>query len=118
MSSLAVGGSYLLAAVLAGDALMSIKPPKFISQCLSGVNFPKDWWWALIVIKCLAAAGLIAGLWFPGVGIAAMVGVIAYFCAAAAAHVRAHFLGSEFWINCLGMLALSTGVLILTLALD
>ena len=47
-----------------------------------------------------------------------MVGVIAYFCAAAAAHVRAHFLGSEFWINCLGMLAFSIGVLILTLALN
>lgn len=47
-----------------------------------------------------------------------MVGVIAYFCAAAATHIRAHFLGSEFWINCLGMLALSIGVLILTLALN
>ena len=47
-----------------------------------------------------------------------MVGVIAYFCAASAAHVRAHFLDSEFWINCLGMLALSTGVLILTLVLS
>ena len=47
-----------------------------------------------------------------------MVGVIAYFCAAAAAHIRAHFLGSAFWINCLGMLALSTGVLVLTLVLN
>ena len=47
-----------------------------------------------------------------------MVDIIAYFCAAAAAHVRAHFLGSEFWLNCLGMLALSIGVLILTLALN
>ena len=46
------------------------------------------------------------------------IGVIAYFCAAAAAHVRAHFLGSAFWINCLGMLAFSIGVLILTLALN
>ncbi|WP_115024205.1 hypothetical protein [Corynebacterium minutissimum] len=58
--------------------------------CLSGVKLPKDWWWALIVITSLAAA----------------------------AHVRAHFLGSEFWINCLGMLALSTGVLVLTLVLN
>ena len=47
-----------------------------------------------------------------------MVGVIAYFCAAAAAHAHAHFLGSAFWINCLGMLALSIGVLTLTLALN
>ena len=97
--------SLLLAAILLGDAALSLK-------------LPKDWWWALIVIKCLAAVGLIAGLWFPGVGITAMIGVIAYFCAAAAAHVRAHFLGSAFWINCLGMLAFSIGVLILTLALN
>ncbi|MTD91988.1 DoxX family protein [Corynebacterium hiratae] len=110
--------SLLLAAILLGDAALSLKPVPFIEACLSGVKLPKDWWWALIVIKCLAATGLIAGLWFPGVGIAAMVGVIAYFCAAAAAHVRAHFLGSAFWINCLGMLALSIGVLILTLALN
>lgn len=54
---------------------------------------------ALPVLERLAATGLIVGLWFPGVGIAAMVGIIAHFCAATAAHVRAHFLGSEFWIN-------------------
>ena len=110
--------SLLLAAILLGDAALSLKPVPFIEACLSGVKLPKDWWWALIVIKCLAAAGLIAGLWFPGVGIATMVGVIAYFCAAAAAHIRADFLGSAFWINCLGILALSTGVLVLTLVLN
>ncbi|WP_423219048.1 hypothetical protein [Zhihengliuella halotolerans] len=65
----------------------------------------------------VATAGLIAGFWFPGVGIAANVGVIAYFVAASVAHVKARFLKSEFWINCLGMLALSATTLILTLAL-
>ena len=44
-----------------------------------------------------------------------MIGVIAYFCAAATAHIRAKFLGSEFWANCLGMLALSLVVLAATL---
>lgn len=110
--------SLLLAAILLGDAALSLKPVPFIKACLSGVKLPQDWWWALIVIKCLAATGLIAGLWFPGVGIAAMVGVITYFCAAAAAHIRAHFLGSAFWLNCLGMLAFSTAVLALTLVLN
>ena len=60
--------SLLLAAILLGDAALSLKPVPFIEACLSGVKLPKDWWWALIVIKCLAAVGLIAGLWFPGVG--------------------------------------------------
>lgn len=99
----------LLAAVLIGDAALSLRPPKFISSCLTGVAFPRDWWWTLIVIKLLAAAGLIVGLWVPGVALTAHVGVIAYFCCAAAAHLRARFFGSAFWLNCLGMLALALG---------
>lgn len=107
----------LLALVLLGDALLSIKPAQFIRVCLTGVNFPENWWWALVYIKLLAAMGLVAGIWFPGVGVAANVGVIAYFVAAVIAHLRANFLGSEFWVNCLGMLALSIASLVLTLAL-
>lgn len=107
--------SMVLAVVLLGDAILSLKPAAFIDACLTGVRIPKDWWWALIFIKFLAATGLIAGIWVPGVGIAAMIGVIAYFCAAATAHIRAKFLGSEFWANCLGMLALSLVVLAATL---
>ncbi|ACU97150.1 DoxX family protein [Saccharomonospora viridis] len=106
--------SIVLAVVLFGDAVMSVKPPRFIQRCLDGVNFPRDWWWALIYIKLIAAAGLIVGLFVAGVGIAANVGVIAYFVAAAYAHIRAKFLKSEFWINCLGMLALSIATLLVT----
>ncbi|WP_424463829.1 DoxX family protein [Pseudoclavibacter helvolus] len=104
----------LLAGLLAGDAAMSITPPKFIRDCLDGVRFPRDWWWTLIVIKATAALGLIAGLWLPGVAFAANVGVIAYFVCAAAAHVRARFLGRAFWLNCLGMLAVAVLVLVVT----
>lgn len=113
MSSLAVGGSYLLAAILAGDALMSINPPKFISRCLSGVNFPKDWWWALIGVKALAAAGLVAGaaIGDASVTTTVSVGVLGYFIFAIIAHMKARFLKQEFWVNCLGMTALSAAVL-------
>ncbi|MFI9029615.1 DoxX family protein [Streptomyces sp. NPDC053560] len=93
---------------------MSIRPPAFIRVCLEGVRFPEDWWWTLFVIKLLAAAGLIAGIYVPGVGVAANAGVICYFLAAAVAHIRARFLKSEFWLNCLGMLALSTLALIVS----
>ncbi|KIP52471.1 DoxX family protein [Leucobacter komagatae] len=106
----------LLAVVLIADAALSLRPPRFISSCLSGVGFPRDWWWTLIVIKLLAATGLLAGIWVPGVALAAHVGVIAYFGCAVAAHIRAKFFGVAFWFNCLGMLALAIGTAVLAFA--
>lgn len=100
-----------LAVVLLADAAMSIRPPKFIRDCLTGVGFPRDWWWALVVIKLLAVVGLTVGIWVPGIAFAANVGVVAYFLAAAYSHIHARFTGSEFWVNCLGMLVFSTVVL-------
>lgn len=97
----------LLALILAVDAAMSIRPPRFIQQCLDGVGFPRDWWWTLIAIKFVAAAGLLVGLKVEGIGLATAAGVVAYFMAAAYAHIRAGFVGREFWLNCLGMLGLS-----------
>lgn len=94
-----------LAAMLLGDALLSLVPPKFIRDCLRGVHFPREWWWTLIVIKLLAVAGLIIGIFVPGIALAANIGVIAYFLCAAAAHIRAKFLRQSFWLNCLGFLA-------------
>ena len=101
----------VLAAAVALDAVLSIRPPRFIRDCLDGVRFPRDWWWTLVVIKTLAVAGLLVGLVVPGVGLAATVGVVAYFSSAVVAHIRARFLGSEFWFNCLGFLALALATL-------
>ena len=105
----------LLAAVLLIDIALSIRPVQFIRNCLHGVRFPEEWWWSLLVIKALATAGLIAGIWMPGLAFAANSGVIAYFLCAAIAHIRAKATGSAFWINCLGMLALSCATLALSL---
>lgn len=101
-----------LAGLLSLDAVMSVRPPKFIRDCLNGVGFPGEWWWTLIVIKLLAAAGLIIGIWVPGIALAANAGVVAYFLCASAAHIRARFLGKEFWVNCLGFLTVSVLVLV------
>ncbi|WPF66174.1 MULTISPECIES: DoxX family protein [unclassified Corynebacterium] len=112
MTTISIVLTYVLAAVLAGDALLSIKPPAFISRCLSGVNFPRDWWWALIGIKTLAALALVVGALRqdPSIAATASLGVVGYFLFAIVAHIRAKFLGSEFWLNCLGMTALSAVV--------
>lgn len=64
-----------------------------------------------MVVKFLAAVGLVAGLRYEGVAVTTNVAVIAYFLCAAYAHYRARFLKQEFWLNCLGMLVLSTAVL-------
>ncbi|NLE78433.1 MAG: hypothetical protein GX610_02455 [Rhodococcus sp.] len=102
----------LLAVILIGDAVISIKPPKFIRDCLDGVQFPRDWWWTLVVVKLLAGAGLLAGITIEGMALTTNIGVIAYFLTAAYAHIKARFLRQEFWLNCLGMLALSVAVLV------
>jgi len=102
----------VLAAVLFVDAALSVRPPQFIRDCLDGVHFPRDWWWALVAIKLLAVAGLVAGMAVPGVGLAANIGVAAYFLAASYAHIKSRFLRQEFWLNCLGMLALSVAALL------
>ena len=101
-----------LAGLLLLDAVMSMAPPKFIRDCLNGVHFPQEWWWTLIVIKLIAVAGLVVGIFVPGIALAANVGVIAYFLSAAVAHIRAKFLKQEFWVNCLGFLAFAVIVLI------
>ncbi|RAG82629.1 hypothetical protein DN069_26265 [Streptacidiphilus pinicola] len=106
----------ILAVVLLSDAVMSVRPPAFIQQCLTGVGFPREWWWTLVVIKVLAAAGLVVGLRYAGVGVTVNAAVVAYFLCAAYAHLRARYLRTEFWLNCLGMLALSAAVLLVSYA--
>lgn len=101
-----------LAVILAGDIALMMKPPKFITDCLDGVGYPRDWWWILIAIKVAAVIGLITGLWVPGFALASAGGVVAYFIGASIAHIRARFVGRSFWINCLGMLAISSAVFV------
>lgn len=105
-----------LAFILLADAAMSVKPMRFIADCLDGVQFPRQWWWALIYIKMLAVAGLIVGLWHYGIGISATAGAVAYFLAASIAHFKAKFLKQSFWVNCLGMLIFSGATLAVALS--
>ena len=106
----------LLAAAILADAVMSLRPPAFIRDCLTGVGFPRAWWWVLVVIKLGAVAGLLVGLGTPGLAVAASAGAVLYFLVAAVAHVRARFLTSAFWVNCLGMLALAVLALVVSAA--
>ena len=48
----------------------------------------------------------------PGLGAAAAAGLVVYFLCAAAAHLRARYVGRDFWLNCLGMLVVCIAVLV------
>jgi hypothetical protein len=102
----------VLAVIACGDGLLTFRPPKAIADCLDGVGFPRDWWWVIAVVKFLATAGLIAGIWVPGLGLAASAGLVAYFVCAGAAHLRARYIGRDFWLNCLGMFVICLAVLV------
>lgn len=101
-----------LAIILFADGLLTFRPPRFIAACLNGVGFPREWWWVLALVKFLAASGLMAGVWVPGIGLAATAGILVYFLVAAAAHLRARYVGVDFWLNCLGMVAITLLVLV------
>jgi len=64
----------LLATVLLVDVALSTRPVHFIRDCLHGVRFPEEWWWDLLVVKALAAAGIITDIWIPGLAFAAKSG--------------------------------------------
>ncbi len=94
------------------DAGLCLRPPRAIRDCLEGVGFPEEWWWALAWVKLLAGAGLLVGLSQPGVGGTVTAGAIGYFLAATYAHVRARFTKTPTFGACLFMLAASIAVLL------
>ncbi|HJE78216.1 MAG TPA: DoxX family protein, partial [Brevibacterium epidermidis] len=55
----------VLAVIVFGDGLLTFRPPRAIAACLDGVGFPREWWWVIAVVKFLAAAGLVTGIWIP-----------------------------------------------------
>jgi hypothetical protein len=49
---------------------------------------PRSWMPALGVPKAVAALGLVAGFWIPGIGTAAAAGLVLFFICAIATHLR------------------------------
>lgn len=98
---------FVLAAIQLADAIFCIRPLRFVAECFDDVGFPRRYWWVFTPIKLAAAGGLVIGAWVPGVGLAACLGLIAYFLLAIGFHVRARDIGRNLFVNALGMLALS-----------
>lgn len=101
----------VLAVIQLVDAAMSVRPVPFVAVCLDGVRFPRRLWSLLPPIKIAAAAGLVAGIWVPVLGLAASIGLIVYFLLAIGMHLRAGDFSRYLFLNATGMLVVCVAVL-------
>jgi hypothetical protein len=82
--------SIVLAVVLSGSAYAKLaRYPKVVESIVGKVGFPEKYLWVLAALEVAAAAGLIIGLFWAPLGIAAAIGVILYFSCALIGHLRA-----------------------------
>lgn len=100
----------LLAAISLGDAILCLRPATFIRDCLNDVRFPRRYWRLLPILKFAAAAGLIAGIWTPGLGLLTSCCLVAYFIVAICMHIRARDFGRNLFVNATGMLLICVAV--------
>ena len=82
--------SSLLAAALIASARGKLVKDKNVMEIMSRVGFPLDKVWLLALAELAGAVGLVAGLFWWPIGVAAAIGVILYFLGATIAHVRVH----------------------------
>jgi DoxX-like family len=102
----------LLAAISFGDGVLCLRPVAFVADCFDDVGWPRRYWWLMPPIKFAAAAGLIAGIWVPWLGVVTTIALVEYFIVAIAMHVRAQDFGRNLFVNATGMLTICVGVLL------
>lgn len=104
--------SLILAAVLGFSAYGKLTRNRALVDGIYAVGFPDERIPLLAGALIAGAAGLLIGLlWWP-IGVAAAVGLIAYFIAAVVAHLR---ISDRDYLPAAGFLAVSVAVLILRL---
>ncbi|MEV7022748.1 DoxX family protein [Kitasatospora sp. NPDC093558] len=80
----------VLGAVMAGFSAGSVfAGAKYVVEPLAEYGVPRSWWVWLGIAKAAGAAGLLVGLFVPGIGRLAAIGLILYFAGAALTVVRA-----------------------------
>jgi hypothetical protein len=88
MSTIAAVVTVLLAAILAFAAVRKLTHREDVVAAYAKVGVPEERLNQLACILLVGAAGLLLGLAWAPIGIAAAVGVAVYFALAIAAHVR------------------------------
>lgn len=107
----------VLAVISAVDAILCIGPARFIETCLDDVGFPRRYWLLLPILKFAAAAGLIAGIWIPGLGLLTSCCLVAYFVVAISMHIRRRDFGRNLFLNATGMLVICLAVTLVSFLL-
>ncbi|MFF2372179.1 DoxX family protein [Agromyces sp. NPDC058110] len=102
----------VLALIQLADALLCVRPVPFIARCFDDVRFPRRLWWIMPPIKFAAAAGLVAGIWIPYLGLVTCLALVTYFVVAIGMHIRARDFGRNLFVNASGMLVICVGVLV------
>jgi hypothetical protein len=82
----------LLAAAMAGySGTVVLTRADWIVKALTDYRVPRAWWNLLGAAKIAGAAGLLAGLFVPYIGLAAGIGLVLYFTGAAVTVARARW---------------------------
>jgi DoxX-like family len=97
--------SSLLALMLAFSAYGKLTRQPAMIESVDRVGFPREKLAHLAVILLAGAAGLLLGILWAPVGVAAAAGVVAYFAVTVAFHVRAHDLAHAPKPALIGVLA-------------
>jgi hypothetical protein len=80
----------VLSLALLGSAAGKLARAKQVVDSITGVGVPLKYFPALAACEAAGAVGLIVGIWWAPLGIAAAIGVVLYFIGAIGAHIRAH----------------------------
>ncbi|WP_405167338.1 DoxX family protein [Nocardia sp. NBC_01499] len=81
-------GAVLLALAMLQSGVMKFVRPAWARQFAEAVHLTTSQLSALGSLQIAAAVGLIGGIWFPIVAIAAAIGLVLYFGGAILAHIR------------------------------
>jgi uncharacterized membrane protein YphA (DoxX/SURF4 family) len=94
LKGLHVNTAYLLitllfAAMVAFSGLGKIRrDPRIVHVIHEVVGVPLKYLWLLAACELAGALGLVLGIWWPSMGVAAGIGLVLYFVGASVSHLR------------------------------
>lgn len=102
----------VLGIICVADGFLCLKPVPFIAECFDDVGWPRKYWRLMAPVKFAAAAGLLTGIWLPGLGPLTAVCLVLYFVVAISMHIRANDFGRNLFLNATGMLLICVATLV------